>query len=318
MGLLGNMLKNTISDGINKGIRKGVSNAVENAVEKAVKPKVEDWANKTADNLTQAAQATTDSLNQAAQATADGMQATANSVNNAGGTAGLEGALARLQSSMENYATQASKNLKICPKCGAGATADNKFCPVCGAQLPEMTVAESAVCPKCGKQNTIGTNFCAACGTKLPGKGAMEKAAAANDADVLAQWDKVLPTFPKWNLGGTNYDLECVYEYPNGAKAYAFRVKAASETDAQNLVTKYAGVCRAAGFHPAGQYASDNHLYNRINGVVYHVDFEHCFLGDLDCPEFSFGVEEPDGGYDYKKPENKQSSGLSGIFGLFK
>lgn len=55
MGFLKNLIGNGISNGISNGIKKGVSNAVSGAVQKAVNPVAEKWANKTAENLDQAA-----------------------------------------------------------------------------------------------------------------------------------------------------------------------------------------------------------------------------------------------------------------------
>ena len=79
----------------------------------------------------------------------------------------------------KNVATEIGKNVKMCPSCGAPASADQKFCPSCGTQLPEETAAAGAVCPSCGTQNTLGTNFCQQCGTKLPIAIQQEQAAQA-------------------------------------------------------------------------------------------------------------------------------------------
>ena len=105
---------------IKNGISKGISNAVGNAVKQAVEPKATAYANKVADELDQAAQNVSQQTNEAAQQTARA-------------TGGLEGAFANLQQSMENYATQAAKNMKICPKCQTPSSADKTFCPNCGA-----------------------------------------------------------------------------------------------------------------------------------------------------------------------------------------
>ena len=165
MGLLKNAMKNGISDGISKGL----NNAVGKAVEKAVMPKAEQWANRTADQIDQATQ----SMGEAAAAS--------KTVSTAAGSAdGWEGAFANLQKSAENYATEVSKNLKICSACGETTTADKKFCPHCGAKLPDNTAADGVVCRKCGHQNTIGTRFCAECGTVLP---AAEAEVAAEKAE---------------------------------------------------------------------------------------------------------------------------------------
>ena len=115
---------------------------------------------------------------------------------------GLFGDLERLA---KNVATEIGKNVKMCPSCGAPASADQKFCPSCGTQLPEETAAAGAVCPSCGTQNTLGTNFCQQCGTKLPIAIQQEQAAQARDAAVMQEWDQLLGGFPKWNCGGTDF-----------------------------------------------------------------------------------------------------------------
>ncbi len=136
-------LKRAIRDSISKGVGDAISKAVQQVVE----PKATELANNAAKSFDQAA----GNAQQAARP-----------------MSGLEGALSNLQRSVEDYATEAAKNIKICPACEEACTADKKFCPKCGTKLPDTTVAQGAVCPQCGKQNTVGTNFCAECGTKLP------------------------------------------------------------------------------------------------------------------------------------------------------
>lgn len=106
---------------------------------------------------------------------------------------------------MENYATQAAKNMNICPKCQTPSPAEKTFYPNCGTKLPEETLAEGAVCTQCGKQNTIGTKYCSSCGAKLPFAIAEEKAEAEKNADVLVKWAEKMPQYPIWNCGGTDF-----------------------------------------------------------------------------------------------------------------
>ena len=71
-----------------------------------------------------------------------------------------------------------------------------------------------------------------------------------------------------------------------------------------------------AGLRLVEQYPDEEHLYKRVNGVSCHVDTEHCFQGDADSPTIYLDHSQPTGGYDYKKPEKKQSGGLLGaLFG---
>ncbi len=292
MGFLDRMIKN--------GISRGVSNAIGKAVQQAVEPKATELANKAANSIDQAARSA-DQQYQQANATQGSYQS----------TGGLEGAFGNLQRSMENYATEAAKNMKVCPVCGKGATADKKFCPACGAKLPEQTLASDAVCTSCGKQNTIGTKFCADCGAKLPAAIQEEQAEAAKAAEVLAEWDTKLMAYPKWNGGGTGLGID---QYDDGS--YRFWAQFSTYAAAQSAVAGYRILLQQSGFAPAGQYPSVEHLYKRdADGTVYHVDTEHCFDGDSECPTIGFDRQEPYGGFDYVKPEEKKKTG---IFDLFK
>ncbi len=273
---------------IRRGVSDAVSKAVGNAVQKAVEPKATELANKAANQLDQAAGAAQQTARQ-------------------GGS--LEGALGNLQRSVEGYATEAAKNIKVCPSCGEGATADKKFCPKCGAKLPEQTVAEGAVCPSCGKQNTVGTKFCCDCGTKLPAAVQEEQLQAEKDAAVMREWDEKLSGFPKWSLGGSEFNIEPI---DGGYMMFAVRFPG-DPNAAYRAVQKYREVLQQNGFRQAGQYPSIEHLYKKENGVCYHVDTEHCFGGDSDCATFGFDHYEPTGGFDYVKPGKK-----TGFFDLFK
>lgn len=294
MGFLDRAIKN----GISRGVSNAVSSAVSGAVKQVVEPKATAYANKVADGIDRAAQQT----QQTAQQTQQSAQQAARSAS------GLEGAFANLQSSMESYATQAAKNTKICPKCGAPATADKKFCPSCGAKLPEETLAQGAVCPKCGKQNTVGTKFCQECGAKLPFAEAEEKAEAEKNAAVLANWSEQLPAYPVWNCGGTDLRLEKYDDY------FCFTATLENDYAAQNAVNKYRETLKQNGFRQAGQYPSDEHLYKKVGGTCYHADTEHCFEGDSNAPSVYFNVSEPAGGYDYVKPEPQKKSGWRDLF----
>ena len=128
---------------IRRGVSQGIGRAVGDAIGKAIEPTATDLANKAAGHIDNAAG------NQNGGETKAG---------------GFQGAFANLERSVNNYATEAAKNMKVCPNCEKPTTADKKFCPECGTALPEQTVAEGAVCTACGKQNAIGTKFCQDCG----------------------------------------------------------------------------------------------------------------------------------------------------------
>ena len=281
---------------IKNGISKGISNAVGNAVKQAVEPKATEYANKVAGELNQAAQSVTQQTQETAQQAAKA-------------TSGLEGAFANLQQSMENYATQAAKNMKICPKCQTPSPADKTFCPNCGTKLPEETLAEGAVCPQCGKQNTIGTKFCSSCGAKLPFALAEEKAEAEKNAAVLAKWAEKLSQYPVWNCGGTDFELE------EGEDWFKFTASFDTEAEGEQSIPAYRELLKANGFREAGQNPDKSHLYKKIDEKCYHVDTEHCFEGSMERPEIWFNIEEPYGGFDYVKPEPKAQKKF-GLFGF--
>lgn len=287
---------------LERAIRKGVSDAVGKAIGGAVKdavtPTAEKYVNRAANQLDEATKSVNQSVEQTQQATQQAAQQ----------TSGLDGAFANLQRSMESFATQASKNMKICPACGEGTTAEKSFCPSCGAKLPEMTVAQGAVCSSCGTQNTVGTKFCQSCGAKLPAAIAEEQAAADKNAAVLAQWDTVLAGFPKWELGGKHFEIECGDGYTEFCAVFD------SDFAAQNAVNQYKQVLRQNGFREAGEYPDRDHLYNMIGGVCCHVDTEHCFDGGRERASIYFMHDEPTGGFNYVKPTPPKKTGLFDLF----
>ena len=273
---------------LERAIRRGVSDAVGKAIGKAIEPTVTDLTNKAANAIDQAAQNTEQQVAR---------------------SSGLEGAMANLQRSVESYATEAAKNMKVCPNCQKTTSADKKFCPDCGARLPEGSVAQGAVCPSCGKQNVIGTKFCQDCGTKLPVAVQEEQMHADDHASVMSKWDKQLPQYPKWNCGGSHFEIE-VYDgfttFSVNFDGNTFRAKQAVEQYRQLLLE--------GGFREAGENPTIEHLYKMIDGVCYHADTEHCFEGDNDTATINFNTGEPQGGF-YYKPD-KKSFGLKGLFGI--
>ena len=273
---------------LERAIRRGVSDAVGKAIGKAIEPTVTDLTNKAANAIDQAAQNTEQQVAR---------------------SSGLEGAMANLERSVQGYATEAAKNMKVCPNCNKPTTADKKFCPECGTQLPEQTVAQGAVCPSCGKQNVIGTKFCQDCGTKLPVAVQEEQMHADDHASVMSKWDKQLLQYPKWNCGGSHFEIE-VYDgfttFSVNFDGNAFRAKQAVEQYRQLLLE--------GGFREAGENPTIEHLYKMIDGVCYHADTEHCFEGDNDTATIYFNTGEPQGGFYYKP--GKKSFGLKGLFGI--
>lgn len=273
---------------IRRGVSQGIGRDVGDAIGKAIEPTATDLANKAAGHIDNAA----------------GNQ---NGGETQGG--GFQGAFANLERSVNNYATEAAKNMKVCPNCQKTTSADKKFCPDCGARLPEGSVAQGAVCTSCGKQNVIGTKFCQDCGTKLPVAVQEEQMHADDHASVMSKWDKQLPQYPKWNCGGSHFEIE-VYDgfttFSVNFDGNTFRAKQAVEQYRQLLLE--------GGFREAGENPTIEHLYKMIDGVCYHADTEHCFEGDNDTATIYFNTGEPQGGF-YYKPD-KKSFGLKGLFGI--
>ncbi len=278
---------------LERAIRRGVSDAVGKAVGGAIRQAVEPAA--------------TNLVNQATQSI-DKATHSAPSVP----TSGLESAMANLERSMQGYATEAAKNMKICPDCGKPNGADKNFCSDCGAKLPEQTLAQGTVCTNCGKQNSVGTKFCQDCGTKLPATIQEEELKVQKEAQLFEEWDVKIPQFPRWNCGGTNLSLE---EYDTGYFGFSADFKG-NHLAAKQAVEQYRQFLLQNGFQQAGQYPSIEHLYKMIDGVCYHVDTEHCFDGDSDCPTIGFDKSEPYGGFHYVKPEPKKPASLKDLLGL--
>ena len=274
---------------LERAIRRGVSDAAGKAIGKAIEPTVTDLTNKAANAIDQATQ---------------------NTEQQAARSSGLEGAMANLERSVQGYATEAAKNMKVCPNCNKPTTADKKFCPECGTQLPEQTVAQGAVCPSCGKQNAIGTKFCQDCGTKLPAAIAEEQAQADRNAAVMAQWDEKLPQYPKWTCGGSEFNIE---QYDPGC--FEFRANFnGNHQAARRAVDEYRQILLQNGFRQAGEYPCIEHLYKMENGVCYHVDTGMCFEASPDSPSIAFNIQEPRGGFDYVKPEPKKKTSFMDLF----
>ena len=276
---------------IRRGVSEGIGKAVGQAITKAVEPTATELANKAAQHFDNAAQQ--------------------NSRPKAQIASGLEGAFANLERAAQGYATEMSKNIKVCPNCNQPSDKEKLFCPSCGTKLPETTVSEGAVCTECNKQNPVGAKFCDACGAKLPAAIAEEQAQADRNAAVIAEWDTKLPQYPKWNCGGKNYCIEDMDGYIRFSADFE-----GNRFAAEQAVAQYRKALVQNGFIQAGQYPDVAHLYKRVNGVCYHADTEHCFEGDPDCPTIGFDNREPLGGYDYVKPQPKKQVGLKDLFGF--
>lgn len=268
-----------ISNGISNGISRGISKAVGEAVNKAVAPAAERYANRTAERFNEATDAMGRSTRQATDAVREADRAARSS-----GFSGLEGAFGNLRQSIEGYATEASKNMKLCPACGEATTADRKFCPACGAKLPEQTMAQGTVCPACGKQNTLGTAFCADCGTKLPAAVESEQATDLRNQAALDSWEAKLPGYPKWDCGGRILELT---SYP-GDGYCTLDLEFDTGYAADLAIDRYRAKLRQNGFDGSPNNVD---LYKRVGGVTLRVDSSHAHDGDAELPTLYFITE---------------------------
>lgn len=286
-----------IFDKITKGITRGIGNAVSNAAQKAVERKASEVLTP---KINQAADTIAGKVEQSYK-TAEKTQTASN------GSSSLEMALGNLNVAVNAYANKTAQNMKVCSKCNKPTTADKTFCPECGERLPEGTLADGALCSNCGKQNAISEKFCSGCGAKLPLTLQAEEKSRLSDDAVLSEWRVKLIHYPVWQFGGTNLNIDENDGY------IVFSAKYPSYEEGSMAIEKYRELLLQNGFRQAGQYPSKEHLYKKVDGVCYHVDTEHCFEGDADCPSIAFDKTEPRGGYDYVKPEPKKK----GLFGLF-
>lgn len=203
-----------------------------------------------------------------------------------------------LEQRLQGYATQLAQELKVCPNCQKPASADQQFCNACGTQLPRQTIAQGAVCAQCGVQNGLGAMYCRQCGSMLPAAAQQREAAAMRDAQTMSKWESALFCFPKWCCGGWDYSLE---DYGEGQFVFSASF-GGNHAAARQAVEQYRQFLLQQGFRQAGMYPSPEHLYQRVNGIVVHVDLEHCFDGDADRPCIGLLAGEPQGGFDYEKP----------------
>lgn len=310
-------LDKAIRNGVGKAIGNAVGSAVEQGVKRAVQPTVNQAANQLADvagaaigsaankfgertGFNQACQDARDSLasQQAQQAQYAGQ--TASSYNDAMGAFGA--AMGTYVSTMQNIATSAAANMKVCPKCQEPSPASQTFCPHCGTKLPDHTLASETVCPQCGTQNTLGMKFCAACGSKLP----TQLAAEAADQAVLAKWNALLSQYPVWNFGGSNLQIDQDGTDNKGRPIYHFFADGVT----RDGLAQYVTLLKQNGFvRPNGSY-SDETLYRDFNGVCYAFNQTDAFDGNEMCISFFIGD------YNQPKQQPQQKKGfLGGLFG---
>lgn len=318
MGLLGDMVKKGVSDAVSKGVSKGVEAVVKPKVEQAAAKVATNAANKVADAINdanaanaQAAGAVSEAEAAAGAAVSEAEAAAGVTVSEAEAAAGatpaantassnLNSALGNLasalgslntaetkeslnslgqfisanESTLESMAANMVKDKKTCPKCGQMSDGDKLFCPNCGTELPKMTLGQLTTCSNCGTENAPGTRFCTKCGSKLPVVELEEQAFAAD-------WEKWIPMYPKWELGGGNIGLDQVGE-DNGYPIIELYTDEKDDT----LARQYAQVLLDNGFAAPEGYNGNYTLYKVVDGICRVWSMENCLDGDCLCTYF--------------------------------
>ncbi len=295
MGLFDNILKNAISKGVSGGVKSAINNAVNKAVRSVVQPTVDKAVGSVTNAAAEKINESAKSLNEAVGATNEAA-AELNKVN----TSELEKAFGTLGSMAKN----AVKDKKECLSCGEIADGKAACCPKCGAKLPDKTLAEQAICPSCGKaDNELCTDHCAGCGAKLPYLLFKEQHQADKDNAILAKWDEYLPAFPKWDQGGSHYELERIQDTSDSLPWYRFSV---ADTNPAAL-KQWTQTLKAAGFAQAYK-DSDETLYKVIDGQCWTVNQIDAFGNEPDYLDLYFRIDNSI----LRKDEPKKSGGLFG------
>lgn len=253
MGILGSILSGAISGGVSKALNKAVENAVKQGVEQNAAGTA---AGQPVGTTGQPAGAQTSP--QGAGQTEAGLGGVLGGL---GALGGLGTVLGGMAANAQSYATEVSKNVKICPNCGEACSADRDFCPQCGAKLPQETAADAYTCPKCGRVNTPGTKFCAKCGATLPGAEQEVARGRASDEAALREFSTKLSHYPMWHVGGRDFQLsDCGMR--NGYPCYTWDV-----TGPSVLLSQYITALKAAGFVDKG-HNGETYIKN-VGGVYY-------------------------------------------------
>ncbi len=159
--------------------------------------------------------------------------------------------------------------MKYCIECGDVVEAAGSTCPKCGSELPDKTMAECIVCPKCGTKGNPDSRNCPQCGEKFPWVVYEEMHAARKDEKTLESWKEILPQFPVWNGGGSDFDLEARNEmYDDGDMDIALFSGAAPSREA--ALKKYTDLLIENGFvNPYGSSDWDETLCKVVDGTCY-------------------------------------------------
>ncbi|MBO4454836.1 MAG: hypothetical protein J5759_00125 [Bacteroidales bacterium] len=271
------IFKNILGDAVSQGI----GNALGKAVEKAVAPAAERFANKQAEAIDDATRRTDEAMKQTAAA------------------------MDQAQKDLD--AAAAGEPAAAKPAEGAPAGAAPEARPLTEEERKQAAEASAAL-------KGFGMMFSGAIAqAKKEAEEEQAKKKAAEEA-IFTDWEKNLPAFPKWDVGGSNFELE--EDTPmNGYPVFRLSLQGRPF-----LMEAYAQKIRSAGFVARGcsnplDLNADTY-YKIIDGVCWNWNrSDACCDGHITT---SFYVDNP------PKPvqpsrSSSSSSSLEGLAkGLFK
>lgn len=279
MGFFKNIVGGAISDGI--------GNALSKAVEKAVKPAAEKFANKQAE-----------AIDNATQRTADAMES-------------YDAAMTKAQADLD--AAASGEPVPVQPQPGeAQAAAQGEAAPAPEAAAPAqrpLTEEERAQAKQAADAlRGFGMMFSGAIAqAKREAEEEEAKKKAAEEA-IFSDWEKNLPAFPKWDVGGSNFILE--EQTPqNGYPVFRLILDGRPF-----LMEAYAQKIRSAGFIARGcsnpQDLNADTYYKIVDGVCWSWNrTDACMDGQI-CT--TFYVDTP------PKPKAEPKPAQGGLEGLAK
>jgi hypothetical protein len=134
-----------------------------------------------------------------------------------------------------------------------------------------------------------------------------------SDAALHENWARFLPQYPVWQFGGYNAEISEGGLDEHNNVYYHLSVSGTTFS----ALSQYRNLLKENGFRAAGKYPSDDMLYKMVGGQCYNLESCEPFGGGEGCLSVTFGIREPNGGFDYKK-ESEKPQKKSGFFGLFK
>ena len=277
MGFLKNLVGGAISDGI--------GNALSKAVEKAVKPAAEKFANKQAEAIDNATQRTADAMEQ------------------------YDAAMDKAQKDLEAVAAGEPVAAEAPAE---GAPAEGAAPAQAAAQRPMTEEEKAQAASAAAALRGFGMMFSGAIAQAKKEEEEEKARKAAEEAAIFTDWEKNLPAFPKWDVGGSNFILE--EETPrNGYPVFRLILDGRPF-----LMEAYASKIRAAGFIARGcsnpQDLNADTYYKIIDGVCWSWNrTDACMDGQI-CT--TFYVDTPPR---QESPKASSQGGLEGLAkGLFK